>query len=68
MLEDGCVVLGGGGRIGGGGGGTVDEDVDEAAAAAASSDKMELMDARESIECSLPHDSLRAFLTAGLLR
>ena len=59
---DGC---GGGGREGGVGG-TVVDDVDEAAAA--SSDRMELMEARESIECSLPHDSLRAFLTAGLLR
>ena len=50
-----------------GGGGTVTDDVDEADAAA-SSDSMELMEARESIECSLPQDSLRAFLTAGLLR
>ena len=57
-LTVGC---GGRGREGGGGGTAADE-------AAASSDKMELMEARESMECSLPHDSRSAFLTAGLLR
>ena len=60
-----AVGCGGRGREGGGGGGTA---ADEAAEAAASSDRMELMEARESMECSLHHDSLNAFLTAGLLR
>ena len=59
-----AVGCGGRGREGGGGG----TAADEAAEAAASSDKMELMEARESMECSLPHDSRSAFLTAGLLR
>ena len=59
-----AVGCGGRGREGGGGG----TPADEAAEAAASSDRMELMDARESMECSLHHDSLNAFLTAGLLR
>ena len=58
------VGCGGRGREGGGGG----MAADEAAEAAASSDRMELMEARESMECSLHHDSLNAFLTAGLLR
>ena len=66
-FADGC-GCGGGGRECGAVGSGADDDVDDAAAAAASSDRMELMEARESIECSLPHDSLRAFLTAGLLR
>ena len=65
-FADGC-GCGGGGREYGAVGSGADDDVDDAAAAA-SSDRMELMEARESIECSLPHDSLRAFLTAGLLR
>ena len=59
-----AVGFGGRGREGGGGG----TAADEAAEAAASSDKMELMEARESMECSLHQDSLNAFLTAGLLR
>ena len=56
-----AVGCGGRGREGGGGGTAADE-------AAASSDRMELMEARESMECSLHQDSLNAFLTAGLLR
>ena len=59
-----AVGFGGRGREGGGGGTAADAADD----AAASSDRMELMEARESMECSLHHDSLNAFLTAGLLR
>ena len=69
-LEEHFPGSGSGGReeVGFGGAAGDEAAAAVAVAAAASSDRMELMEARESMECSLPHDSRSAFLTAGLAR